>query len=232
MNTGASHVTDTDWDDVLGEHFRAPGFARLREFVEDERRHHLVHPADHEVFAAFRATAHAATQVLILGQDPYHGPGQATGLAFSVRRGCAVPPSLRNVFIERHGDIGLAPPAHGDLSPWAARGVLLMNATLTVRDGLPGSHRDAGWELLTDAVIRAVATKTDHVVFALWGSFARAKRRLIDDADPRGRHTVIESAHPSPLSARRGFFGSRPFSRANAARRAHGQEPIDWSLPD
>jgi len=227
MNIGAG-----DWDEVLREHIETPAFGRLLEFVADERRDHDIHPPDHEVFAAFRATPHTDTQVLILGQDPYHGAGQATGLAFSVRRGAPVPPSLRNVFVERRDDLGLQPPTHGDLSAWAARGVLLVNATLTVRDGLPGSHRGAGWEPFTDEVIRAVAAKSDHVVFALWGNSARAKRRLIDDADPGGRHTVIESAHPSPLSARRGFFGSRLFSRVNAARREHGQEPIDWSLPD
>ena len=164
--------------------------------------------------------------MLILGQDPYHGPQQAHGLCFSVRRGVAIPPSLVNIHRELHGDLGIPPPDHGNLEAWAVQGVLLLNTTLTVRAGQSASHQGRGWETFTDEVIRAVAEKADHVVFILWGSHARKKRALIDTC----RHTVLESAHPSPLSAHNGFFGSRPFSRTNAALVAHDQDPIDWRL--
>jgi uracil-DNA glycosylase len=221
----------SDWNEKLREHFRAPWFAELQAFVADERRRHRVFPAADDVFAALSSTSLGGTRVVLLGQDPYHGPGQAMGLAFSVARGVPVPPSLRNVFIERRDDLGLEPPTHGDLSAWASRGVLLLNTTLTVRAGAPGSHRGRGWERLTEEVIRAVAAASDHVVFLLWGADARRRRAVITEADPHTRHSVIESAHPSPLSARTGFFGSRPFSRTNDALVAHGDDPIDWSLP-
>ncbi len=163
---------------------------------------------------------------MILGQDPYHGPGQAHGLCFSVRPGVRVPPSLRNIHAELHDDLGLPIPDHGNLERWAQSGVLLLNATLTVRAGEAGSHQKRGWETFTDQVIRVVNAKTDQVVFILWGNSARRKRELIDTS----RHTIIESAHPSPLSAHNGFLGSKPFSRANAALLAAGREPIDWNL--
>jgi uracil-DNA glycosylase len=178
------------------------------------------------VFAALHQTSYADTKVLILGQDPYHGPGQAHGLCFSVRRGVRVPPSLANIHKELHDDLGIPVPDHGNLEAWAAQGVLLLNATLTVRAGQAGSHQGKGWETFTDEVIKVVSAKTEHVVFVLWGGYARRKRALIDTA----RHTIVESPHPSPLSAHNGFFGSRPFSTANAALEAHGQEPVDWRL--
>jgi uracil-DNA glycosylase len=164
-------------------------------------------------------------KVVLLGQDPYHGPGQAHGLCFSVRHGVAVPPSLQNMFKELRDDLGIAIPSHGNLTSWAQRGVLLLNTTLTVRAGSAGSHHGQGWETFTDEVIQVV-NQRDFVVFVLWGANARRKKLLIDTA----RHTIIESAHPSPLSAHNGFFGSRPFSRVNAALQAAGVEPVDWSL--
>lgn len=216
----------TDWNPILRAELDAPYWHELQTFVRAEREHATVYPPPAEVFSALHLTPYAATRVLILGQDPYHGPGQAHGLCFSVRRGVRVPPSLVNIHRELHDDLGLAIPDHGNLEAWARQGVLLLNATLTVRAGQAGSHQGKGWERFTDQVIRAVDAKPEHVVFVLWGGYARKKRALID-AD---RHTVIESAHPSPLSAHNGFLGSRPFSRANAALVAHGQPPVDWSL--
>jgi uracil-DNA glycosylase len=184
-----------------------------------------VYPAHDEVFAALHHTPYAQVKVVLLGQDPYHGPGQAHGLCFSVRHGVAVPPSLQNMFKELRDDLGIAIPSHGNLTSWAQRGVLLLNTTLTVRAGSAGSHHGKGWETFTDEVIRVV-NQREFVVFVLWGANARRKKLLIDTA----RHTIIESAHPSPLSAHNGFFGSRPFSRINAALQAAGVEPVDWSL--
>jgi uracil-DNA glycosylase len=216
----------TDWNPILRTEFDEPYWDELQRFVAEERANRTVYPPHAEVFAALHLTAHAATKVLILGQDPYHGPGQAHGLCFSVRRGVRVPPSLANIHRELHADVGVPIPEHGNLEAWADQGVLLLNATLTVRGGQAGSHQGKGWETFTDQVIRAVDAKSDHVVFILWGGYARRKQALID----RTRHTIIESAHPSPLSAHNGFLGSRPFSQANAALEAHGQQPIDWTL--
>jgi uracil-DNA glycosylase len=171
-------------------------------------------------------TPYAETRVLILGQDPYHGPRQAHGLCFSVQRGVAIPPSLANIHKELHDDLGIPPPGHGNLEAWAVQGVLLLNTTLTVRAGQPASHAGHGWETFTDQVIRAVDAKDHPVVFILWGSHARKKKALIDTS----HHTIIESAHPSPMSAHNGFFGSRPFSRTNAALAAAGLDPVDWRL--
>jgi uracil-DNA glycosylase len=181
-----------------------------------------------EVFSAIHLTSHANVRVMILGQDPYHGPHQAHGLCFSVQRGVPAPPSLVNIFKELRTDLGIVPPRHGNLEQWATQGVLLLNTTLTVRAGQAGSHHGKGWETFTDQVLRVVNDKPEHVVFVLWGAAARRKKLLIDTS----RHSVIESAHPSPLSAHNGFFGSRPFSRANDALVAAGREPIDWQLTD
>lgn len=218
----------TDWNPLLGDQFTADYWVDLQRFVDEERRRHVVHPAPEQVLAALRATPHAAVKVLILGQDPYHGPGQAHGLCFSVQRGVAAPPSLRNILTELHSDLGVPVPRHGNLAHWAEQGVLLLNTTLTVRSGEAGSHQGRGWERFTDRVISVVNDKVDPVVFVLWGAHARKKKSLVTGA----HHTVIEGAHPSPLSAHRGFFGSRPFSRVNEALVAHGQEPIDWTIPD
>jgi len=216
----------TDWNPVLREELRKPYWAELQAFVAAERGQSEVYPPDDEVFAALHLTPRAATKVVILGQDPYHGPHQAHGLAFSVRPGVPVPPSLRNIFAEMKADLGASPPPNGSLVPWAGQGVLLLNTTLTVRRGVAASHRGKGWEIFTDEVIKAVDAKPERVVFLLWGSSARRKRALVDTT----RHKVVESVHPSPLSASGGFFGSSPFSRANAALAETGQAPVDWTL--
>ncbi len=219
-------MATTDWNPLLRAEFGKPYWGELQDFVRSERSHHPVYPPHDEVFAALHLTPHADTRVLILGQDPYHGPKQAHGLCFSVRPGVRVPPSLVNIHKELHDDLGLPIPDHGNLEPWARSGVLLLNATLTVRGGNAGSHQGKGWEVFTDEVIRVVNDKPEPVVFVLWGNFARRKKELVDTT----RHTVIESPHPSPFSANNGFFGSRPFSRANAALEAAGREPVDWDL--
>jgi uracil-DNA glycosylase len=216
----------TDWNPLLRDQFDLPYWRELQDFVADERRRHPVHPPQDDVFAALHLTPYASVKVMILGQDPYHGPGQAHGLCFSVRRGVRIPPSLANIHKELHDDLGVPIPDHGNLEAWARQGVLLLNATLTVRGGAAASHQGKGWEIFTDQVIRVVSAKPEPVVFILWGASARRKRQLIDT----DRHTIIESAHPSPLSAHNGFFGSRPFSRANAALVAAGREPVDWDL--
>lgn len=221
-------MAKTDWNPVLRAELAKPYWAELQAFVDAERARHQVYPPADEVFAALHLTPYHEVKVLILGQDPYHGPGQAHGLCFSVRPPVAPPPSLENIFAELHADLGLPVPRHGSLRHWAEQGVLLLNATLTVRAHQAGSHQKKGWETFTDQVIRAVNDKPERVVFILWGSFARQKRALITGA----QHTVIESPHPSPLSAHRGFFGSRPFSRANQALVEAGREPVDWALPD
>jgi len=215
----------TDWNPLLRAEFDKPYWSSLQTFVENEREHHAVYPARENVFSALHHTSYADTKVLILGQDPYHGPNQAHGLCFSVQHGVAVPPSLVNIFKELHGDLGVPIPEHGNLQAWARRGVLLLNTTLTVRAGQAASHQGKGWETFTDEVIRVVNEKP-FVVFVLWGAHARKKKALIDAT----RHAIIESAHPSPLSAHNGFFGSRPFSKINAALRTAGMSDVDWSL--
>lgn len=216
----------TDWNPVLRGEFAKPYWPELQHFVATERQRYTVYPPAEDVFAALHLTPFADTRVVILGQDPYHGPRQAHGLCFSVRRGVAKPPSLVNIHQELHDDVGVPIPDHGSLEPWAVQGVLLLNTTLTVRSGQAASHQGHGWETFTDEVIRTVSAKTQPVVFILWGGHARKKKAIIDTV----RHTIIESAHPSPLSARNGFFGSRPFSRTNAALRAAGLAEIDWRL--
>ena len=218
----------TDWNPILRDELAQPYWSELQAFVADERAHHQVFPPAEEVFAALHQTPFASVKVVILGQDPYHGPGQAHGLCFSVRRGVAVPPSLRNIFTELHDDLGISPPRHGNLDAWTRQGVLLLNTSLTVRAHQAASHHGRGWERFTDQVIRAVNEKPERVVFILWGAAARKKRSLVDTS----RHVVVESAHPSPLSAHNGFFGSRPFSRTNAALEDAGREPVDWRIPD
>ena len=213
-------------DNFVGEEMRKPYWADLQKFVERERATATVYPDRADVLNALSITPLAQTRVVILGQDPYHGPGQAHGLAFSVRRGVKNPPSLANIFRELTNDIGIETPNHGCLEHWARQGVLLLNTTLTVRAGCAGSHTGHGWEMFTDTIVAALGEGQRPIVFVLWGNSARNRRALI-----RGQqHTVIESAHPSPLSAYRGFFGSHPFSAINAALNASGSEAIDWHI--
>lgn len=224
-------LLDTDWEPLLSQEFEKPYMAKLKEFVAEERSRYSIYPPHDEVFTALPLTPYAETKVVILGQDPYHGDGQAHGLAFSVRHGVRSPPSLVNIHRELHDDLGVPTPDHGNLEPWGRRGVLLLNATLTVRAGEPRSHWHKGWETFTDQVIRTVAAKTDSVVFILWGREARRKKALINTS----RHTVICSSHPSPQSAYRGpkpFFRSKPFSAANHALLAAGRTGVDWRLTE
>lgn len=218
----------TDWNPRLRAEFDEPYWQELTAFVAAERAAGPVYPPNGDVFAALHLTPYASTRVVILGQDPYHGPGQAHGLCFSVRRGVRRPPSLENMFKELVTDLGAPIPAHGNLEHWARQGVLLLNTTLTVRGGQAASHQGKGWERFTDRVIEVVSAKPERVVFVLWGAAARRKKPLVDHPP----HLVIESAHPSPLSAHNGFLGSRPFSRVNAALVEAGLEPIDWVIPD
>jgi uracil-DNA glycosylase len=216
------------WRPVLADELKQPYYEKLQAFLAEERAAHTVFPPEPEVFSALKLTAYADTNVFILGQDPYHNDNQAHGLAFSVRPGVPPPPSLLNIFKEMKTDVGARLPNNGYLVPWAEQGVLLLNAVLTVRAHQANSHKGKGWEKFTDAVIRAVNDKTEPVVFVLWGGYARKKAALIDTS----RHTILESAHPSPLSARNGFFGSRPFSKTNTALRAAGKPEVVWELPD
>jgi uracil-DNA glycosylase len=216
------------WRSILLGQVDAPYYRALDTFLEAEIETHTVYPPRDEIFNALRLTAFHDVKVLMLGQDPYPGPGQAHGLAFSVRPGVPTPASLRNIYKELAADVGFRIPNHGNLELWAARGVLLLNAVLTVRAGKPNSHKGVGWETFTDEVIRRVSGKEHLVVFVLWGAYAQKKLPLIDVK----RHAVVKGAHPSPLSARNGFFGSRPFSRINTALENAGEEVIDWELPD
>lgn len=216
----------TDWNPLLRDQFDETYWSELMAFVNKERSEHVVYPPHDEVFAALHLTSFTDTRVVILGQDPYHGPKQAHGLCFSVRHGVPIPPSLRNIHQELHDDIGIDIPEHGSLEKWAANGVLLLNTTLTVRAHAAASHQGHGWERFTDRIIEVVNEKSSTIVFILWGAAARKKKSMIDT----DRHTVIESAHPSPLSARNGFFGSRPFSKANDSLARNDLPPVDWSL--
>lgn len=212
------------WKEALAAEWDQPYFTDLSRFVHAEYRTATIYPPARQIFAAFDACPFDKVKVVILGQDPYHGPGQANGLCFSVAPDVAIPRSLVNIFKEIHDDTGAPIPANGDLSRWARQGVLLLNATLTVRAHEAGSHQGHGWEQLTDAAIKALNARRDGLVFILWGAYAGRKREFIDTA----RHLVLSSAHPSPLSASRGFFGNHHFSRANAWLTAHGETPIEW----
>lgn len=218
-------VLEESWKSRLADEFSDPYFNELAQFVRTEYEKERVYPAPKNIFRALDLCPFERVRVVILGQDPYHGAGQANGLAFAVSEGVPLPPSLRNIYAEIASDIGVPQQSpSGDLSRWAEQGVLLLNATLTVRASAPGSHQSHGWEQFTDAIVRTLSEEREHLVFLLWGRYARAKGAHID----RNKHLVLETSHPSPFSAHDGFLGCKHFSRANAYLAQHGQEPIDW----
>jgi uracil-DNA glycosylase len=212
------------WKTPLIDEFNKSYFTQLVNFVKEENKKRVIYPEGKNIFNAFDKCPFEKLKVVILGQDPYHGVGQANGLSFSVNPGVPMPPSLLNIFKERKTDLQKAMPPHGDLSNWAEQGVLLLNATLTVAQKSPGSHQNKGWEEFTDAVIRLISDHKEKIVFILWGAYAQKKGAIID----RTKHFVIESPHPSPFAAYRGFFGSKPFSKCNEYLQKQGIEPIDW----
>ncbi len=225
-NASAQPVIGGGWFEALAEQFTAPYFAELKAFLLAERSQHPIFPKGSAIFNAFDLTPFEQVRVVILGQDPYHGPGQAHGLCFSVPSGTPFPPSLANIFAELKRDLGLPVPNQGVLTPWAKQGVLLLNATLTVRAHQAGSHQGKGWERFTDAAIAQLSARREGLIFLLWGRFAQQKEALIDS----GRHYVLKAPHPSPLSAHRGFIGCGHFGQVNDLLVAQGQAPIDWRL--
>lgn len=218
-------VLKNDWATLLDEEFTKPYYQEIRQILKKEYAEQTIYPNMYDVFNALHYTPFSKTKVVILGQDPYHGPGQAHGLSFSVQKGVTVPPSLKNIYKELQDDLGFSIPSHGDLSKWAKQGVLLLNTVLTVRHKQPNSHKGIGWEQFTDSVINKLNERDTPVIFVLWGRHAQAKKVLITN-----KHYMIESPHPSPFSANRGFFGSKPFSKINHILESLGQEPIDWKL--
>lgn len=218
-----------NWTELLEEQKNSDYFQSVMRFVHNRRQQHItVYPPQDKVFEAFRLTAFDDIRVVILGQDPYHGTGQAHGLCFSVAKGMVIPPSLKNIYKEIESDLAIKPAHHGCLQSWAEQGVFLLNTVLTVEAGNANSHRGQGWEIFTDQVIKIISDNARHVVFLLWGSPAQKKSVLIDE----NRHTILASVHPSPLSAYRGFLGCKHFSRANAALIEHKQSPVNWSVSD
>ncbi len=215
-----------EWRSLLQEEFDSPYFSQLKDFLIQEKKAHTVYPPGDRIFAAFDHTPLSRVRVVILGQDPYHGPGQANGLCFSVFDGIQHPPSLVNILKELRSDLGISYPRSGDLSKWADQGVLLLNATLTVRKGEAGSHRGQGWERFTDAVVERLSEEKEGLVFLLWGRHAQEKGKRVDPFS----HHILEASHPSPFSAHKGFFGCRHFSKTNEILRGDGREPIDWDL--
>ncbi|NEN82888.1 uracil-DNA glycosylase [Paenibacillus elgii] len=221
-------ILQNDWAPLLEDQFQAPYYHRLRSFLKQEYATRTVYPDMHDIFNALHYTSYADTKVVILGQDPYHGPGQAHGLSFSVKPGIPAPPSLQNIFKELQSDLGCSIPDNGCLVPWAEQGVLLLNTVLTVRQGEAHSHKGQGWETFTDRVISLLNEREKPIVFVLWGNPAQQKMQLITEQ----RHFIVRSVHPSPLSAHRGFLGSRPFSQVNDFLRSIGSAEIDWQLPN
>jgi uracil-DNA glycosylase len=215
---------EKSWKDKLSSEFEQDYFHQLTRFVKSEVQNKTIYPPAKEIFKAFDACPFDEVKVVILGQDPYHGPGQANGLCFSVHPGVPMPPSLVNIFKERKADLGKSMPPNGDLTAWAKQGVLLLNATLTVASKSPGSHQKKGWEEFTDATIQKLSEEKENLVFILWGAYAQKKGAVID----RSKHFIIESPHPSPFAAHRGFFGSKPFSRCNEFLVSKSKEPINW----
>ncbi|MBC8631231.1 uracil-DNA glycosylase [[Eubacterium] tenue] len=217
-----------DWDEVLEGEFEKPYYLELRQFLKNEYETQVIYPDMYDIFNALKYTSYKDTKVLILGQDPYHGENQAHGLAFSVKPGVRIPPSLLNMYKELHTDLGCFIPNNGYLVPWAEQGVLLLNTALTVRAHQANSHKGKGWEVFTDNIIKLLNLRDEPVIFVLWGNNARSKKKLIDT----NKHYIIESAHPSPLSASRGFFGSKPFSKTNDILIKLGIDPINWQIPN
>lgn len=215
---------ESSWKALLEQEFAEPYFGELAAFVREEYAKNTVYPAPSHIFQALDCCPADQVRVVILGQDPYHGPGQAHGLSFSVQKGVRPPPSLCNIMKELRSDLGIDSPTHGDLSEWAKQGVLLLNATLTVEGGKPGSHQGKGWERFTDAIIKTLSSTQEHLVFVLWGKYAQQKEPLIDAS----KHRVLKAPHPSPYSASSGFFGSKPFSQINAYLEQHGKTSIQW----
>ncbi len=216
------------WEDAVGAELHKPYFAELTQFLAEERQQGDVFPPDEQVFTALQLTPFAEVRVVILGQDPYHGKGQAHGLSFSVLPGVKPPPSLKNIYKELQDDLGCSLVKHGCLIPWAKQGVLMLNTVMTVRSAKPGSHRGRGWELFTDALLHALVARAKPMIFVLWGKDAQAKKTLLEGDD----HLILQAAHPSPFSAHNGFFGCRHFSQANTQLKAWGRAEIDWQLPD
>ncbi|KON66822.1 uracil-DNA glycosylase [Peribacillus butanolivorans] len=222
----AKQILTNDWWPLLEEEFKKNYYQELREFIKQEYSQHVIHPNQDDIFNALQFTSYKKVKVVILGQDPYHGPDQAHGLSFSVKPEVRIPPSLRNIFKELQSDLGCEVPDNGSLVEWADQGVLLLNTVLTVREGEAHSHRGKGWEIFTNQVIRLLNDRQKPVVFILWGRPAQTKIPLIDES----RHKIITSVHPSPLSATRGFFGSKPFSKTNQLLKEMGESPIDWKI--
>lgn len=217
---------ENDWDLILQGEFDKPYYLQLRQFLKTEYKSQTIYPNMYDIFNALRTTSFSDTKVVILGQDPYHGPGQAHGMCFSVKRGIAPPPSLKNIFKELTDDVGIPAPEHGELTCWAKQGVLLLNTVLTVRQGQPNSHRGKGWEIFTDQVIQKLNEKQTPVVFLLWGANAKAKAALITNP----MHVLLQAPHPSPLSAHSGFFGCKHFSKTNRILQQNNLLPIDWTV--
>ena len=220
-------VLGNDWDSILGDEFKKPYYIQLREFLKNEYKTQTVYPNMHDIFNALKYTAFKDVKAVIIGQDPYHGKNQAHGLCFSVKKGIEPPPSLKNMYKELYDDLLIPPAHHGELTSWAQQGVLMLNTVLTVREGMPNSHKGKGWEIFTDRVIAELNNKTTPVVFLLWGANAKAKAKLITNP----LHIKLETVHPSPLSAYGGFFGCKHFSKTNIILKQNGLAPIDWRLP-
>lgn len=216
------------WDEILKDEFSGENYLKIREFLKDEYSHHVCYPSMYDIFNALKYTDYYAVKAVIIGQDPYHEEGQAHGLSFSVKKGVDIPPSLVNIYKELKSDLGISPAPHGCLESWAKQGVLLLNSVLTVRAHLANSHKNCGWQIFTDDIIKKLNERDTPIVFILWGANARSKKQYITNPI----HCVIESAHPSPLSAYNGFFGSKPFSRTNEFLKKNGIAPIDWEIKD
>ncbi|RBP41616.1 uracil-DNA glycosylase [Garciella nitratireducens] len=219
-------ILKNDWKELLQEEFKKDYYLKIREFLKREYKTKTIYPDMYDIFNALHYTPYKDVKVVILGQDPYHGPNQAHGLSFSVKPGVAIPPSLMNIYKELQSDLKCYIPNNGYLKKWADQGVLLLNTVLTVRAGQPNSHRGIGWEIFTDRIIQLLNDRKDPIVFILWGKNAQSKRKMIHNP----KHFIVQSVHPSPLSANRGFFGSKPFSKVNHFLRSSGKEPIDWQI--